>query len=367
MNNVIAVIGAGNGGTAIAAHMASLGGNVALCDLFPQYLTEIQEKGYIELTCEGKTQRVSMPFVTNDVSQAVKDAKLIMVVTPAFTHKKIAEACWQSLTDGQIIVLNPGRTGGALEFKETLAKCGCKAHVVIAETQTLIYSCRKTDGNAVTIFGIKKAVDISAFPATKTNEVVEALFPYYPQFTPRKNGLCTSLCNIGSMFHPTPILLNIGRIENDKRGYRYYIDGITPSVAALIEKLDSERIEVANAYGINVLTAVQWLKRSYETYGNTLYELIQNNKAYMDIMAPKTIDARYMTEDVPSGLVPIAALGDAAGVATPNIDAVITLAGSIYNKDFFYEGRSLKNLGIDNMTKDEIISYFETGVGINRN
>ena len=284
-----------------------------------------------------------------------------MVVTPSFTHKMIAEACAAALTDGQVVVLNPGRTGGALEFRNTLRAKGCTADVTIAETQTLIYSCRKTGPASVEIYGVKKEVALGAFPASRTQQVLDLLDPYYPQFTPAKNCLETSLSNIGALFHPTPVLLNIGRIENDANGFRYYWDGITPSVAGLVKKLDEERMAVAAAYGVQILSAEEWLKQSYETYGDSLYELIQHNNAYGDIKAPKTIDARYVTEDVPMSLVPISTLGQAAGVPTPNIDAVIQLTSAIYGRDFRAEGRCAKNLGLEGMTRDQVARYFETG------
>lgn len=361
MNNVITVVGAGNGGTAIAAHLASVGAETRLCDLFPQYVEGIKAAGGIELTDNGKTEFVSPALVTDDVLAAVRGAKLIMVVTPAFTHKMIAEKICNTIEDGQIIVLNPGRTAGALEFYNTLQDRGCRKDVIVAETQTLIYSTRKIGDHAVHIYGTKQAVDISAFPGNRIGEVLEVLNPYYPQFKAVTSVLKTSLTNIGAMFHPTPILLNIGRIETDERGYRYYWDGISPSVAELIEKIDAERVSVAAAYGVGVLTAKQWLVHCYPTHGDTLYGLIQNNKAYGEIKAPTTIQARYMTEDVPNGLVPIAALGEAAGVPTPNIDAVVTLACSIYGKDYRTEGRNLKNLGLAGMSKEEICHFFETG------
>ena len=55
MKHVITVIGAGNGGTAIAAHLTSAGAETRLCDLFPQYIEGIKTAGGIELTDNGKT------------------------------------------------------------------------------------------------------------------------------------------------------------------------------------------------------------------------------------------------------------------------------------------------------------------------
>ncbi|MBP5211225.1 MAG: NAD/NADP octopine/nopaline dehydrogenase, partial [Pyramidobacter sp.] len=215
MKTPVAVIGAGNGGTAISAYLASLGVDVNLCDLFPQYLTEIEKNGGIDLTVNGTTSRQTLNMITTDVPAAIADARLIMVVTPSFTHKLIAEAAAGALKDGQIVVLNPGRTGGALEFLNTIRAKGCTADIIVAEAQTLIYSCRRTSGAAVEIYGVKKKVDLGAFPANRTQEALEAVNAYYPQFQPAKNCLQTSLSNIGALFHPTPVLLNVGRIEND--------------------------------------------------------------------------------------------------------------------------------------------------------
>lgn len=362
MEQQIAVIGAGNGGTAIAGYLASCGCKVNLCDLFPQFIEGIQREGGIQLTVDGATTTQKMNLVTTDVGEAIAGVQLIMVVTPSFTHKMIAEAAASSLEEGQVVVLNPGRTGGALEFLNTVRGKGCTKELVIAETQTLIYSCRKTGDASVEIYGVKHEVDLGAFPANKTQYVLDLLHPYYPQFTAANNCLETSLSNIGALFHPTPILLNIGRIENDAAGFRYYWDGITPSVAGMISALDTERMAVAEAYNVKILSAQEWLKQSYDTHGDTLYELLQNNDAYGDIKAPKTIQARYVTEDVPMSLVPISELGKIAGVATPNIDAVIQLTSTIYETDFRKDGRSAENMGILGMDKGQVAHFFETGL-----
>lgn len=361
MNNLIAVIGAGNGGTAIAAHLINIGAKVNLCDLFPEYLTEIEKCGYINLTYQGNVTRSVPNLITTNIGDAINGVKLIMIVTPAFTHKMLAESCSEYLEDNQIIILNPGRTGGAIEFLNTVRSCGCNKDIIVAEAQTLIYSCRKTDGNSVSIYGVKKSVDLGAVPSNRTDEVIEALAPFYPQFKAVPNIAWSSFANIGSMFHPTPVLLNIGRIENDRNKFKYYWDGITPSVATMIEIIDKERLNVSNAYDADVLSAKDWLIESYDTQGDTLYDCIINNDAYKDIYAPESIQVRYVTEDVPTGLVPISELGRIVNIKTPNIDSIIEILSSIYKTDFRKNGRSLINLGIDGMSKEKILQYFKTG------
>jgi opine dehydrogenase len=358
MNKKVAVIGAGNGGMAISAYLSLSGVSVNLCDLFPEYTNDIIKEGGIKLEGVDMTGFAKMNLITNNIKDAIKGVTLIMIVTPAFAHQMIARECSKYLEDGQIVVLNPGRTAGALCFSNEIRKNKCTNNIIVAETQTLIYSCRKRNGSTVEIKGVKNKVDIAS---SKVNEVVNVLKPYYPQFEPRQSVIYTSLLNIGSMFHPAPMLMNIGRIESDINGFEHYKDGMSKSVVKFIEKLDEERMNVAKGFSIEIRSIKDWLKDSYKVSGDSVYELIQSNSAYNGVNAAKTLDIRYVTEDVPTGLVPISELGKIVGVTTPNIDAIITILSTVYERDFRKEGRNLENLGINNMDKEELILYFETG------
>lgn len=362
MSDKITVIGAGNGGTAIAAYLLSQNANVSICDLFPEYLNEIANSNAIYLTYQGDTKKVTPNMVTTNLAEAIKNSKLIMIVTPAFTHKLIADTLSPILENGQIIVLNPGRTAGALEFLFTLRNNGCKKDVIVAETQSLIYSCRKTNGNSVTIYGVKSSVEIAAIPNNKIESVIRILEPYYPQLKAVPDTLWTGFANIGSLFHPTPVIMNIGRIENDKHGFKYYWEGISPTVARMIGLIDQERLKVASEFSVFPQSAQQWLETSYGVKGESLHDQISHNKAYADIYAPDNINIRYLTEDVPTGLVPISELGKAAGILTPNIDALIQISSAVSNIDYRKTGRSLLNLGIANFSKEQIIKLFKSGI-----
>ena len=373
MGKPIAVIGAGNGGTAIAAFLSSKGAEVHLCDLFPEYLADIRKNNTIVWSFRGKTSRQKVAMVTEDVKEALKGTGLIMVVTPSFTHAMIAEAVADALEDGQSILLNPGRTCGAAQFLTTLRSLGCKKKISVGETSTLIYSCRRAgrkkveiygtgeEETRVDIYGVKNEVLAGVIPVERTNDVLAEITPYYPQFKAARNCFETSLSNIGALFHPTPTLLNIGRIETDPRGFKYYKEGISPAVSRLVLEIDKERLAVAEAFGVRILSVCEWMTASYGVTGGTLYDMIQNNDAYSEIKAPDQIQVRYILEDVPMSLVPLSELGRTAGVPTPNIDAVIRLAETIYDKDFRKEGRSAKRMGIEGMTKEQVAHYFETG------
>ena len=136
-----------------------------------------------------------------------------MVIIPAIGHYSIAAAMAPYLEDGQIIVLNPGRTCGALEVYETIRKYGCMKDIVVAEAQTFIYACRATGPNSAHIFSVKNEVALSAIPAIFTRKVINLLSEAYPQFIPANDVMETSLNNFGAIFHPAPTLLNSGHIR----------------------------------------------------------------------------------------------------------------------------------------------------------
>jgi opine dehydrogenase len=187
---------------------------------------------------------------------------------------------------------------------------------------------------------------------------------YYPQFTPTENVLKTSLGNLSCVFHVPTTILNVTRIDR-KRDFRYYVEGITRHAASIIEDVDKERLAIAEAMGLRAISARKWLHQTYGSEGTDLYEAIQNTRAYKQIECPRSINHRYIWEDVPTGLVPLSSLGKKLGVPTPMIDSFIHLATSVFKKDFnidfFERGRTMEKLGLDRMSMDEIKKFVETG------
>jgi opine dehydrogenase len=211
------------------------------------------------------------------------------------------------------------------------------------------------------IFRIKNSVPLAALPATRTHEVLEALRPAYPQFIAAPNVLHTSLNNMGAIFHPALVLLNAGRIEATRGAFQFYIEGVTPSVARVLETLDRERETVAASLGIRAVSAQEWLEMAYSATGDNLYEAIQNNPGYVGITAPRTLHHRYIFEDIPMSLVPIAQFGGRFGVATVGTEAMILLASVIHGTDYHRRGRTLGDMGVEDLAVTEILHYVETG------
>ena len=125
--------------------------------------------------------------------------------------------------------------------------------------------------------------------------------------------------------------------------------------------LDRERVTVASSLGIRAQTAQEWLRMAYNATGEDLYEAIHNQQGYYGIKAPRTLRHRYITEDVPMSLVPIAALGQRYGVAVHGIDSVIRQACILHRTDYWRRGRTLHKLGIDGLSVDEITRHVMEG------
>jgi opine dehydrogenase len=359
----VAVIGAGHGGRAIAADMASRGVPVKLFNRTWAHVETIALRGGIDLEQEDDSVCFGpLELVTSDIGEALRDVELIMVVVPASGHADVARYCAPHLRDGQTVVLNPGRTGGALEFAAVLHQEGCAADINLAEASTLIFASRSLGPAQSKIFRIKNSVPLAALPATRTPDVLKLLNQVYPQFVHARNVIYTSLDNMGAIFHPALTLLNAGRIESTQGNFQFYVEGVTPSVAHVLEVLDRERVTVAASLGVRANTALEWLQMAYAATGENLYEAMQDNPGYRGIDAPRSIHHRYILEDVPMSLVPIASLGRSYGVSTPAIDAIIQLACIMHGTDYWRRGRTVEKLGLSGLRVSEVRRFVEEGV-----
>lgn len=351
----IAVIGAGNGGQAIAGYLAEQGNEISIYDIVDEKIEELKKLGGIHLM--GRIKGFGkISTITTDLAEAVKGAEIIMVTTIANAHKVVAQNLAPLVEEGQVIILNPGRTCGALVFKQTLIENGCTKRFYLGEAQTLVYACRLIENGTVNIIGVKDEVLLSGLPAKDTEYILNKINPMYPSFVTASNVLRTSLENIGAMFHPCVCLFNAATIERQDE-FWFYRD-MTDRVAAFIEKFDAERLAVGRAYGIDLLGVNEWIKFAYkDTEGDTLCERMKNNPAYHDIKAPGTIFTRQLTEDIPTGVLPIMELGKAAGVETPLLRSMVDIVEALLGQDLHTNGRTLRNLGLDGKTKEQILDY----------
>ncbi len=339
-----AVVGAGCGGQAIAGYLALRGHDVSLYNRSYSRIASFHSRGSIEL-CDRINGSGALSYIGTDLATAIADRDVIMVVSIATGHRPLAQKMAPHLRDGQVILLNPGRTFGALAVSHTIRQAGCTADVIVGEANTLVYVARVHEPGTAVIKAIKKSVSISAVLADDTPYLVSRLRGVYPQFTAAASFLETSLGNIGAVFHPTITLLNRDRILS-KVPFDFYLDGTNREVARYLERVDSERLAVAAALGAHPQSVAQWLRARYDLELADIYTMLRSNPHYRNVLAPTTLDHRYLWEDVPMGLVPITDMADAVGVDTPAMNHLIDEASAILGRDFRSEGRTLDKLGL---------------------
>ena len=333
----IAVISSGNGGQSMAAYFSYLGYTVSL---YAREAERVKMFTSGKFTISGEVEgEVDIHIISDDMEEVLKDAFLIMVTTPAQYHPIVARAMAPHLSDDQAVVLNPGRTFGTLAFSKVLAEWGCTANIMLGETDTFTFTCRCPVPGQANIYKIKDSVRLAAHDAGYGIRLLYIMRDIFKMYSLAESPLYTGFSNIGMIFHPMPILMNITRVEA-KEDFLFYMDAITPLVASLLEKMDLERVAVAKAYGVSVPSARRWLEECYGSRGGNLYEQIQNTAAYKTVTAPLDLNTRYIFEDILTGTVPVSCAGKAAGVNTECMDAVVAWASVLYGRDFMAEGRN---------------------------
>jgi opine dehydrogenase len=366
----VAVLGGGNGAFITAADLKLKNHNVNLCE-HPNLNENIKgalKKGGIDLKVVGrpgmKPGFAKLDNITTDFAEAVAGVEVVLIIVPAFAQKYFAEACAPFLEDGQTVVLSPGNFGGALQFRQIYKEKGNDKNLLVGETECMIYSGFKENSSAANVSGYKKGLRIAAFPGNDTKKVFDKVKKLYPEIKPANTVLETGLRNINTVVHAPITILNTGWIEKTGGDFLFYWDGCTPSVGSLIEKIDDERLEIGKTLGIK-LTPMAELSLEWYAHegakGDNLQEILSTNPVYKIDFAPKTLNHRFLTEDIPYGMVPMESLGQLAGIPTPNTSAVIEIASALLDRDLRKEARDLKSFNLNNLSLDELERFVKEG------
>jgi opine dehydrogenase len=373
--DLIAVLGGGNGGHAIAANLSLAGFKVNFFEL-PRFAESFEK---VLRTKEIQIQGISIDGVaklnlaTTDIQQAIKDAEVIFVITPAFGHKAMAEVCAPFVQDGQTIVLMPG-SGGSLEFINIFKQKKVKREVTFAESCTLPYGARLKGPGHVSVLINAIILPTGVFPSKKTEEVIPKLKQFYSMIIPAKDVLEAAINNPNPIVHPVATLLSATRIEHSKGEFYLYAEGMTPAVARTYESLNQERLSICKALGYKLY---HWDNLEFKDYnlGETeeecRYRILNTSMdaafgkdgiyAGIKMKGPEHLKDRYVTEDVPYGMVLLSTLGDLMEVPTPTHDAAIQLASVINRTDYWKTGRGMKQLGLSTLDKKGLKKFLLEG------
>lgn len=359
----LTIIGIGHGGFAVAGDMALAGHEVTMyvAKNYKNRVKELFEKKTIEVTGEGRTGQAQIYNVTSDPNIAFEN-DIIIPVIPAYSQEKFTHEIAPYLRSGHKIFLVPGSTGGALLVANILEKLGKHENVILSEMHTLPYACRKTGDLSVDIILRCKKLFFAAFPAKYNDQMYEIIKELYPCTVLQRDVLETSLNNGNPVSHPIPMVLNAAKIDFYGDDHYHYRDGISPSVARVIDKLDLERQELCRLLGYEVIPTNERLyQMGYATKEKTLYEAYHKSKIFTSIKGPANLSNRYLTEDTPYSLALLESLACQFKIKTPIMDSIINIASALMDENYMETGRNTAKLGVENMSVEEIRDFLFKG------
>jgi opine dehydrogenase len=354
----VAVIGAGAGGAAAVAELVQAGHDVVLWNRSAQTLAPFIERGGVEYEGVLGTGFVRPRTITGDIAQAVQDAQIALVCLPTISHAAVAQALAAARAHQVPVVLNPGHTGGALEFRAAYRRASGGATPPIAEFHTLSYIARKYAPAKVTVTGKAKFLRLGALPGGEPAlATAQALYPV-AQRVP--DVLNSSLANLNMTLHAPGAVLGAAWIEATRGDFTFYVQGMTPGVSRVMQALDDERLAVARAFGHELLPLAAEMQKygtvePWVTDTSDLVGAIASGEANKRIKAPDSLRHRYYLEDFGHGLVPFIALAAAAKVAAPVANALLDLGASLTGVDFRAQGRTAQTMGIAGLDRDDLL------------
>ena len=359
----VAILGAGNGGLAATVDLTIRGFSVGLWSRSIETLRPIQMRGGIEYSGVFGEGFIEPTLVTKDLGEVLFEAELVIIMLPTSAHFEIGESLAPFLTKEQTVLLAPGHT---LTILPAALHAGGVISPEFCEVGTLPYICRKDEYAHVKISKCSDYLPFAAFPINRTDEMFSLVQKVFPKIHALASPLGTVFTYMNAIHHPPATICNAGRIENTDGDFFHYFEGITPSVGHLIDYFDTERRAVAMALGVETKTFVDHFhKMGYTTdearETGLAYEAFQQSVPDRFIKAPKSLDHRFLDEDIPYGLVLLSELASLAGIKTPSIDAMIHLAEVCTGKPYSIEGLTLERLGLKDKNVDDLKHILNNG------
>lgn len=277
---------------------------------------------------------------------------------PTFSHapvaRSLAAAGWPA---DRPVILNPGHTGGALEFAQAFRSVRSDVPPV-AEFSTLTYVARKYRPDGVTVTGRAKQVRAAALAGGDV--ALDTACRLFPGATAVGDVLASALANANLVLHPPGAVLAAAWVEATRGEFTFYVEAMTPGVARTMRQLDGERLAVAKAFGHqlpNLIEEMKLIGTVEPSFVDTqdFAAAIAGGEANKHIKGPDSLQHRYYREDFGHGLLPFLELAAIAGVHTPVASSLFTLAQALVGIDYRKGGRTAEAMGIAGLSKNELL------------
>lgn len=346
----ITVIGAGHAGTTVSADLAAKGHEVTVLKssdkLHNDNFEEIKRSGHIIIGENGNRQTVSVTAET-DFEKALSDCKLIIVFIQTNYQEALIKKMAPYLHDGQTVLMEPGYLSTCYFLKH------CIKDITVVEAESSPIDCRIISPGRVEVFFRNVINPVAVYPKSRTEAALALLAQLELPFEGLDSVAEAALHNPNLIVHTIGAVLSVPRIEYvNKHGgtYSMYREVFSPSVWNMVQSLDKEKMDVLEKLGCARLPYVEACK-----HRNSLDKSTDATEVFFDYAnnsapdGPMVSDSRYVTEDVSQGLVLLESLGVILKVPTPVCTALIECAGALLNRNFRDEGRTVTQLGEENL------------------
>jgi opine dehydrogenase len=360
----VAVLGAGNGGYAMAGDLAARGFKVNFYE-HPNFAAGFAGVlGDRTITLQGALgdRQAQVNLATTDLAEALAGVELVNLVVPSTAQALFFAELVGVLKPDQTIVVWAGRFG-ALELLRLFRAKGVTQLPTIAETDTLPYGVRKAGPSAARILYTSTRLLAGAIPASRSAAVAEQLKVLYPEMLPVENALAVAFSNPALVVYGIGALLNAARIEHMRGEFYLFAEGITPAVAEVMYRAFMEITLVAKALGFPI---PQYPRAAFDgplSLEGACFQSPDGPDGFGKMDGPRDVRGRYMMENIGDALAPITEFGDLAGVDTPVLDSVVTLGSTVCGVDFRADGRNLQRLGLAGLSPDRLRQAVFQGEG----
>ncbi len=346
----ITVLGTGNAGTTISADLAHKGHRVTMLKtsdkLHNENFDAIQKN--LCITVNDLDGRYTTPIhcATTDYAEAMADAELVIVYNQTNYHRNVIEKLAPHIRDGQLFLIEPGYLSTCYFLQNT------DKDITVIEAESSPIDCRITAPGEVTALFKNVCNPFGVYPQSHREIAVKALDALGWPYMLTKNVVEAALHNPNLIVHTIGAIFSIPRIEYTGGDYWMYKEVFTPHIWNIVESLDAEKMAVLERFGCERLPYVEACKlRNSTDKSLDALAVFRDYAANSSPSGPTVPDSRYITEDVPEGLVMLESLGHVLGIPTPTCSGLINCAAAALKRDFRAEGRTTERLGADNIRR----------------
>lgn len=348
----ITVVGAGHGGTTIGADLQQKGHSVTLLKtskgLHNEHFEYLKEtKGAITIINGSEKTSIQLELVTTDIEAAITDAEMIILYVQTNYHEQVIKSILPFMNDEQIVLLEPGYLSTAYFLKH-----GEGRKFTIAEAQSSPIDCRIIEPGTVKVLYKNVRNPIAIYTDNDKTLVQSKLDELDYNFVYLESVIEAALHNPNLIVHTIGGIMSIPRIEFTKGDYWMYKEVFSEHVWNLVDSLDKEKMDVLEKIGAKRMPYVDACKfRNSEDLSIDSKEAFFKYAMNSSPEGPFVADSRFITEDVPEGLVLLESLGQMLGVDTPTCTGLINMASALLNTDFRINARTAETLGKENLVK----------------